>query len=146
MKKSLGLSMITLLLLLGCSQEASLTNPVSFVSFPQSAIVQAEDLDTPLHKAVLEGDMSAIPTLLLSIPSHTPGNQGNTPLHLAVLQGHVAILKLLLTTQPEVNTKNEDGKTPLYLAVEQMCLKIFQASIKDAPLSKAMQNRWVEAV
>lgn len=45
---------------------------------------------------------------------------GNTALHIAVLNGNVEIVKLLVQADPNDNhVQNNEGKTPVYIAVEK---------------------------
>ncbi|KAN0138146.1 Ankyrin repeat-containing domain protein, partial [Lactarius tabidus] len=42
-------------------------------------------------------------------------NNGNTPLHLAVIGGHLEVARMLLECKADVNSRNEDGSTPLLI-------------------------------
>ena len=41
---------------------------------------------------------------------------GDTPLHCAALAGRLEVARMLLELNPEVNSRNEEGSTPLHLA------------------------------
>ncbi len=43
-------------------------------------------------------------------------DHGGTLLHLAGLQGHMDVVNILLDNKPDVNVKDNDGKTPLFYA------------------------------
>jgi hypothetical protein len=115
-RKFSWLGSIAFCLLLGCEQHGIIISPASAITIPQGAITQAGDLNTPLHQAVLQGDLEAVCTLLAKIDVNTPGNEGNTALHLAVLQDNLALVKMLVAAKATIHAKNTAGLSPLELA------------------------------
>lgn len=81
---------------------------------------RSDDLYTPLHSAVYEGNQELIQLLLKKKADIDAKNSiGDTPLHMAVARCEVAIVRLLLDAgaNPHV-TNNFDGASPLHHIVE----------------------------
>ncbi|CAH0388511.1 unnamed protein product [Bemisia tabaci] len=79
---------------------------------------------TPLHTAVLKGNLSVVRILLENDFDATILNEdGLAPIHLAVQEGSLEVLKILLSgegrRQRLINLKNAKGLTPLHMAVLQ---------------------------
>ncbi len=95
---------------------------------PQShELPQATEI-TPLLRAVMDGNLSALQELLPSRELNQAfAVNGNTPLHIAVWNGHAELIRLLLA-QPYIDksAKNHAGKTPLDLAREKNCTEIIR--------------------
>ncbi|AVP88185.1 hypothetical protein phytr_12610 [Candidatus Phycorickettsia trachydisci] len=53
---------------------------------------------------------------------------GNTPLHYAS-ERHIAAVQILLSNNPDINDKNEDSYTPLFIAAKSKNVNIVQALI-----------------
>ncbi|XP_073260266.1 protein ACCELERATED CELL DEATH 6 isoform X4 [Populus alba] len=91
-------------------------------TFPSLITIQNSQKDTILHLAAREGQAShTIISLAESNPSLTgkTNTKGNTPLHDAVIADNKEVAKLLVSRDPEVAYyNNNNGKSPLYLAVE----------------------------
>jgi WD40 repeat protein/serine/threonine protein kinase len=113
-KKSSWLSCIciALCLLLGCDQHGSIINPEQGTIKNQ----EGESLNTPLHQAVLQGNIETVLALLKTIDVNTPGNEGNTALHLAVLQDNLDLVKVLAEAKVNIHAKNIAGLSPLEIA------------------------------
>jgi WD40 repeat protein/ankyrin repeat protein/serine/threonine protein kinase len=114
------LGCIALCLLLGCDQHGSIISPDPAITPQQGTITQeGENFHTPLHQAVLKGDIEAVHTLLATIGVNTPDKEGNTALHLAVLQNNLALVKILLEAKANVHAKNIAGLSPLEIASQK---------------------------
>jgi len=77
--------------------------------------------NTPLHRAIIAGEIDKIHQLLDSNASVTRVNvKLQTPLHLVVLSNYPSdgIVERLLAAGADVNAKDKDGKTSIYLATE----------------------------
>jgi ankyrin repeat protein len=74
----------------------------------------ANNATTPLHVAAVK-DVAAL--LLANKANVNARANGVTPLHFAALNGYTDVVRLLLTTNAEVNAKDDTGTTPLHLAV-----------------------------
>ncbi|XP_034906631.1 uncharacterized protein [Populus alba] len=92
-------------------------------TFPSLITIQNSQKDTILHLAAREGKASdTIKSLAESNPSlmRKTNTKGNTPLHDAVITDNKEVAKLLVSRDPEVAYyNNNNGKSPLYLAVEK---------------------------
>ncbi|KAG5233405.1 ankyrin [Salix suchowensis] len=90
--------------------------------FPSLITTQNSQEDTVLHLAAREGkDSQAIKSLVESNPSlmRKANTKGNTPLHDAVIDGNSKLAIFLASKDPEVAYyNNKNGRSPLYLAVE----------------------------
>ncbi len=85
---------------------------------PAAAAVADEHGNTPLHCAVLGGDLALVTLILDSPVAVNATNQaGDTALHLAVLQGSVPSATALLDRGADVNAVGLLGRTPLGGAV-----------------------------
>ncbi|KAJ6884925.1 hypothetical protein NC652_031809 [Populus alba x Populus x berolinensis] len=94
-------------------------------TFPSLITIQNSQKDTILHLAAREGQAShAIRSLVESNPITKElimkkNTKGNTPLHDAVIADNKEVAELLVSRDPEVAYyNNKNGKSPLYLAVE----------------------------
>jgi tetratricopeptide (TPR) repeat protein len=118
-KRPLGLAFVVLCLLASCSLRQGITIVDTDPSpTPQKiTITQTEEnLGTPLHQAILKGDLEAVRSLLVTADVNTPDSQGNTSLHVAVLQNNIAVVALLVEAKAALDVKNIEGLTPLHLA------------------------------
>jgi len=91
-------------------------------AFPSLITIQNSQKDTILHLAAREGRAGhTIKPLVESNPSlmRMKNVKQNTPLHDAVITDNKEVAKLLVSRDPEVAYyNNKNGKSPLYLAVE----------------------------
>ncbi|XP_073260033.1 protein ACCELERATED CELL DEATH 6 isoform X2 [Populus alba] len=91
-------------------------------TFPSLITIQNSQKDTILHLAAREGKAShAIKSLVESNPNlmRKTNTKGNTPLHDAVITDNKEVAIFLVSRDPEVAYySNNNGKSPLYLAVE----------------------------
>jgi ankyrin repeat protein len=73
--------------------------------------------DTPLHVAVIWGDINAIRILIdFGADINCQGEHGYTPLHEAVEQGRVDVIEFLLNNGASDVIKSNNGLTPRELA------------------------------
>jgi ankyrin repeat protein len=73
--------------------------------------------DTPLHYAVIQGNIRAISLLLdAGADIASAGETGYTPLHYAVLHQQLAAVRLLLERGADISLRAETGLTPVELA------------------------------
>ncbi|KAJ6693284.1 hypothetical protein OIU85_004088 [Salix viminalis] len=90
--------------------------------FPSLITTQNSQKDTILHLAAREGKYSdIIKSLVESNPClmRKANTKGNTPLHDAVIKGNKGLAIFLVSKDPELAYyNNNNGKSPLYLAVE----------------------------
>jgi len=97
--------------------------------------------NTPLHKALMVGDMAHINHLLDSNASVTRVNKKlQTPLHLAVLHSSDNIVEKILACGADVNAKDKDGKTSIYLATEWGKEETVKVLVRSANSPKADVN------
>ena len=91
-------------------------------TFPSLITIQNSQKDTILHLAAREGKASrTIKSLAESNPSlmRKTNTKGNTPSHDAVITDNKEVAIFLVSRYPEVAYySNNNGKSPLYLAVE----------------------------
>ncbi|KAJ6878181.1 protein ACCELERATED CELL DEATH 6-like [Populus alba x Populus x berolinensis] len=110
-------------------------------TFPSLITIQNSQNDTILHLAAREGKAShAIKSLAESNPSlmRKTNTKGNTPLHDAVIADNKEVAELLVSRDPEVAYyNNKNGKSPLYLAVENSDKNGNKKEILDVLLEKA---------
>ena len=90
--------------------------------------------------AVKQGNLAAVQQLLKSkaeeqlVLKDLPG--GNTALHQAVLTDNLAIVKKLLEFSQDVEDRQSEGKTALFLAVENARKKTIQILLSHSPSAR----------
>lgn len=79
----------------------------------------AAQVQSPLHKAVLEGDLELVRKMLKDGSEDVDGfdNLGSTPLMYAAYIGHQEVAKLLLEYGADIDSQNEAGLSCLHIAV-----------------------------
>lgn len=88
----------------------------SILAYQQESPSQNIEWATPLHYAVMNGDLETLKQLLDAGENpYLPDNNGVTPLYLAALYGHTEIFNELLTNT-DINFQDEYGNTQLHLA------------------------------
>ncbi|MCD4652545.1 ankyrin repeat domain-containing protein [bacterium] len=122
-------------------------------------VTQDEKGETPLFKAVRQGNLAVCTALLMrKADIDARDNQGRTPLHLAgskdmyFCEGpteevriqrqkeRMAILELLLEHHADVNAKSKDGYTPLHSAILQGNREVAQILIQNGADVNAQIN------
>ena len=86
------------------------------------ADIHAEDMDgyTPLTRALSSESIVMLQTLISTENIHTKDSAGNTPLHIALMRdAPYDYVKYLVDTGADVNARNKNGDSVLYLAVEK---------------------------
>ncbi len=77
---------------------------------------------TPLHDAVLTGDVELVELLIANGADVDARDvRGYTPLHFAIQEGHTQVAKVLIVNGADVNARSVDADggdvTPLYLSI-----------------------------
>lgn len=100
--------------------------------------------DTPLHIAARLGSLDMVELLINCVAVEVEANERlmrmvnnakNTALHEAVRKGHYEVVKVLILNDQElVKFINEAGESPLFIAVDNMHLKIADHILKAAPI------------
>ena len=139
--KPFWLGSIAFCLFLNCGQNVISVDPETTATVQQGPISPDEDLDTPLHRAILEqADLDYIKILLQSIDVNQPGNYAETALHLAASQGNLELVKMLLDYQADVQAKNIQGWTPLHLAALTGQIEAIQVLLANKAAAEAKDN------
>jgi ankyrin repeat protein len=79
--------------------------------------------DSPIHIAVLFGNLDEIKSILAEKPElvNAKDDKGNTPLHVAgTILGNTEAVKFLISKSADVNAKNMKAATPLHEALRNM--------------------------
>jgi ankyrin repeat protein len=75
-------------------------------------------MTTPLHSAVRWNKPAAeIEDLIREHGADCTDNNGNHPIHIAAQNGHASLVSLILRHRADVNAQNNNGQTPLHMAV-----------------------------
>ncbi|XP_076655935.1 uncharacterized protein LOC143360718 isoform X2 [Halictus rubicundus] len=83
--------------------------------------------DTPLHLAIVNGDIEIVKMLLDRGADIDAKNKcGCTPLYNAVRNKKMKVIELLLKHRANVNARDNNGKSPLCVAAEGGCLQIVE--------------------
>ena len=103
------------------------------IQFGARVDVANADGDTPLHLACSEGRVGAARLLLDEGSAHvdTENSDGRTALHAAAEKGFDEIVALLLAWKADVNSRDSEQRTPLYLARSHKEVDILLANKAD---------------
>ena len=90
--------------------------------------------ETPIHKAVREGDLETVRKILQEDPEavHAKDGMGWTPLHVASIEGHSDLFRFLLEAGADPTQTDDMGKDPLYWAKLEGHSEI-ESSIEKSP-------------
>ncbi|XP_074357005.1 uncharacterized protein LOC141696779 isoform X1 [Apium graveolens] len=79
-----------------------------------------EDMETPLHYAVTEGNVAIVKLLVEADPTdpHIQNNDGKTPMYIAVEKGLKDIVEIISTTCTSPSLDGPDGSTALHAAIK----------------------------
>ncbi|WP_296706716.1 ankyrin repeat domain-containing protein [Treponema sp. UBA7570] len=86
------------------------------------ADINAEDMEgnTPLTRALESPSIDMLKTLITPQNVLSKDSAGNTPLHIALIKGSsFGYIKFLVETGADVNARNKDGDSVLFLAVRK---------------------------
>jgi ankyrin repeat protein len=72
---------------------------------------------TPLYVAALYGHSHIVKLLLESGAVNGANSYGRTPLHMAAFYGFTATVRVLLENKEHIDATDQDGKTPILMAV-----------------------------
>ncbi|KAI3837844.1 hypothetical protein MKX03_010463 [Papaver bracteatum] len=98
---------------------------------------------TPLHKAVMSGDIEFAKNILSLKPdlASKQDNRGWTPLHLASAKANLQMVKLLLKAwSTACIIQDNDGRTPLHLAAMNDRVEIMEALMEKRPDLVQLKN------
>ena len=103
------------------------------IQFGARVDVANADGDTPLHLACSEGRVGAARVLLDNGSANvdTKNSDGRTALHAAAEKGFDEIVALLLAWKADVNSRDSEQRTPLYLARSHKEVDILLANNAD---------------
>ncbi|MBP7190452.1 MAG: ankyrin repeat domain-containing protein, partial [Rickettsiaceae bacterium] len=112
---------------------------------PKMANTINNDGNTPLHLGAAFGNAKICNTLLSNNSDALYNNDGLTPLHMAIIHNKIDTLDALLTTNRGTNyianIKTQDGRTPLFLALQAENKKMVEVLLeRGANLDDAAMN------
>ncbi|KAJ7303983.1 hypothetical protein JRQ81_011499 [Phrynocephalus forsythii] len=116
-----------------------------------TATKQDEDGDTPLHIAVVQGNLPAVQRLVVLFHQgnqdlDTFNNLRQTPLHLAVITDQPTLVKLLLSHGALPMVLDRNGQTALHLACEHSTLHCLQELLDGCPSLLDLEARNFEGL
>ena len=106
--------------------------------------------DTPLHRAVIEGNINLIQLVLASgAKIDTKNNKGQTPLHYACipyprpgLLNNPKIIEMLITAHADVKAVDNESKTPLHYACADVNISGIRSCLIRHGASPNAQDQW----
>lgn len=91
---------------------------LNFLMFAQFSKSAQTDADT-LTAAAGNGDLAKVESLLArGVKIDTPDYLGWTPLYRTMINGHTKMVQKLLNSGANVNARNRDGETPLFVVAD----------------------------
>ncbi|HEU0186613.1 MAG TPA: ankyrin repeat domain-containing protein [Gallionellaceae bacterium] len=132
--ESMGFSPTVMLIVLGALVSVSLLN-YAFRLLPTGAeerTEEAADSRYELLSAITRGDQAAVFELLNLDAEINFSEDGQTPLHLAVTRGYPDIVRMLVNSGADIEAVNEQGKTPIDIALEKRFIRSSEILFKAA--------------
>ena len=86
--------------------------------------------ETVLHCAIIGGDLDAVRFALFAGADSRLNGYFSSPLHYAIYSGQKGMIRPLLEKFRDANPRDEDGDTPLHLAVHDARFDIVQELIQ----------------
>jgi ankyrin repeat protein len=116
---ALGISQLALLVSLGALIAISLLNRVTKLLPTHKEDIAADIIDSrqTMLTAISKGDQATVLRLLLMNESVNFTLNGTTPLHMAAEKGYPEIVRILISHGADFRIKNDEGKTPLEIAL-----------------------------
>ena len=120
--KHLLLTTIAAVVLVGCattqqSAPPAEAKPVVEAAKPEPPTVKAPDIS--IQEAAEDGNIKVVKQHLAAGVDVNVNRFGITPLHHAARWGHKKMVELLIEKGADVNAKEDDGDTPLDLAISR---------------------------
>ncbi len=134
---ALGVSQLALIVSLGVLITITLLNRVVKLLPVESEAVIA-DWRQAVLRAVAEGDEDTLLGLLARNEGVNFTQGGTTPLHLAAEKGHSDIERILIKHGADFHMRNEEGKTPLEIALARKRFLQMTAQMKAAVFNDQM--------
>lgn len=132
--ESMGFSPTILLIVLGALVSVSLLN-YAFNLLPsglEDRNEEAADTRYELLSAITRGDQATVFELLNQDVEINFSEDGQTPLHLAVARGYPDIVRMLVNSGADIEAVNEQGKTPIDIALEKRFIRSSEILFKAA--------------
>lgn len=123
--ENMGFSPTIMLAVLGFLVTVSLLN-YAFKLLPtggEENVVEAPDTRYNLLTAIAKGDHAAVLELVNQDVELNFMENGQSPLHLAVTKGYPDIVRMLVNCGANIEAVNEDGKTPIDIALEKRFIR-----------------------
>ena len=116
--KSQLIAIVAAVLVVGCATTQSPEPPTTKVQVRGSD--REGELDVPILAAAYNGNIEAVKQHLAAGTDVNVkgGFADGTPLHYAAANGHKEIAELLIEKGADLNAKDEDGGTPLDVAIQ----------------------------
>lgn len=131
--ESMGFSPTIMLIVLTALVGVSLLN-YAFRLLPTGVDDGEEAADSryELLSAISRGDQATVFALLDQDVEINFSQDGQTPLHLAVAKGYPDIVRMLVNSGANIHMLNEEGKTPIDIALEKRFIRSSEILFKAA--------------
>lgn len=111
------------------------------VAAPELLESADEDGFTPLHLAVIQGNISLVNLLLANNANvNLLDNEGHSVVHWATVCGELEALKAVLQAGADVSSPDSNGGSPLHYAA-QMCGANYEGKSNQASTKLALEVR-----